>query len=195
MGAIPCLKCSPQYRTAVNSRLWGCGFTCTYPILCLLLVLLLVEAGYADTKPSDVQGLLAIKNAIYNHDNDFLMSWTDGTDPCGGEWRGVSCNCTAAQRERPGIDFQCPSIEPGGSVDSRVIGLVLGCKQCRTEDQKLNGTISEDVWKLNELRFLDLSMNNLEGELPAGIKVKMKLLGKDAVYDTFPSCLGSLVDE
>lgn len=138
-----------------------------------MLLLALLGKGCAVTEPSDIQGLLAIKNAIDNHDNEFLTDWTENTDPCADEWRGVRCNCTDAQRERQEIDFQCSDIEPGDSGDSRVITLELGCKQCRTEDQKLNGTISEDIWKLDELRYLDLSVNNLEGGLPEGIKVTM----------------------
>lgn len=153
------------YRQAsVGKLVRNCFLT-----LCMILCGVLIIDCDAVTKSGDIQGLMAVKLAIKNHDNDFMQSWDDAVDPCSGSWRGVTCNCTTAQKEKPGTPLDCETMDE--TLEERVISLELGCRQCRTDAYKLNGTISPDLSRLDQLRYLDLSMNNLEGPLPNSLQV------------------------
>lgn len=56
----------------------------------LPLLLLAVWLAVPTLGQSDVQLLLDFKSTFSNGDS-VLSSWTDGSDPCGGSWQGVTC--------------------------------------------------------------------------------------------------------
>lgn len=140
------------------------------------------------TKASDIEALLAVKASITHH-NGFLDQWNRNTDPCEEPWVGVTCSCTAFTL----LDLECDKVD--AQQEGRVFALKLGSLSSAKE-AKFNGTISEEIGMLDQLRFLDLSRNRFHGSLPSSLKRLTELrflsVSDNNLSGKLPGFLGTL---
>ncbi|KAL1212391.1 putative LRR receptor-like serine/threonine-protein kinase [Cardamine amara subsp. amara] len=116
------------------------------PLINALEIYTVVDIQLLETNKDDISAMMNIKKTY----GLSKVSWQG--DPCVPQfyrWEGVNCSY--------------PDSEP-----SMIISLNL-------KESKLNGTITSDISKLTQLKELDLSKNDLSGEIPSFF-ADMKLL-------------------
>ncbi|CAN6467662.1 unnamed protein product [Victoria cruziana] len=161
-------------------------------IFCIIFVVFRVGEGETGTTASCRSGqslpLLRFKQSLSSGSQTLLSSWRNGTDCC--KWKGVSCDDTTGfvteldiynlgvRVNEPGTSlFELRHLRhlelgrnfiggalPSGLTDLRDLAN-LGLSYCN-----FSGTIpAEFIEHLSSLTLLDLSGNNLWGQIPPGL--------------------------
>ncbi|PQQ06870.1 protein STRUBBELIG-RECEPTOR FAMILY 2 [Prunus yedoensis var. nudiflora] len=138
----------------------------------LISAILVSEAG-AFTDPRDVTALQDLYRAL-NHPPQ-LKGWrSDGGDPCGESWGGVSCSGSS----KYGMQLYDPKYSPFFTYHEKPPTFV----SCLFPDWNLShnllsGPIGNVFTGLQNLRELDLSYNNFTGDLPSSFGSLTNLTG------------------
>ncbi|KGN54727.2 probable LRR receptor-like serine/threonine-protein kinase At1g06840 isoform X2 [Cucumis sativus] len=139
---------------------------CVFLLLCCSSILL---TGAAQTEPSDVKALLAVKRSLIDP-MDQLISWSKG-DPCKDNWIGVVCS--------------------GGAVGN------LRVKEIQLLNKNLSGNLAPEISQLSALEKLNFMWNDLTGSIPKEIgsmvSLKLLLLNGNKLSGSLPDELGNLV--
>jgi hypothetical protein len=119
------------------------------------------------TQPSDVEALKALYRAITNINSTVVSTWNLATDPCGqpgtwtGSWAGVFCSCT----QIPSDQVQTCTKDYTNSTYFRVLKLDLGpvtrSSGSSANSGKIQAVLPPELGDLTDLRFLDLSQNQI----------------------------------
>ncbi|CAA7026859.1 unnamed protein product [Microthlaspi erraticum] len=103
----------------------------------IVLTVMLFVLAETDTDPVEVLALQDLYRTLNNPQQ--LRGWrSEGGDPCGEVWMGVSCSGSSI-------------------VDLQLRGL------------KLLGSLGNQLQHLHNLKNMDVSFNNLQGEIPFGL--------------------------
>lgn len=114
------------------------------------------------------------------------FGWNQSTDPCGGQWRGISCNNQSTAVKRIVLDnlnlignidaaslCSVPSVNVlslnNNSITGEIPQEIVNCKQLThfyARDNRLLGNLPESISGLNNLKRLVISNNNFSGKLP-----------------------------
>ncbi|KAI3773680.1 hypothetical protein L1987_48210 [Smallanthus sonchifolius] len=150
----------------------------------LLVVIAFIQISITTSQNSDRVALQALKHAWQGPP---LSSWRDGSDPCGGDWVGITCTnsrVTSIILSSTGLTGGLPgdigqftelvvldlSYNTGltGSLTSAIGNLpkltnliLVGCN--------FNGPIPKTIGNLERLRYLSLNSNGFTGTIPASI--------------------------
>ena len=120
--------------------------------------------------------------------------WWNSTSPAHCDWAGVSCNKVGSVTE---IDISLPDKELGelsklnfSSFPNLVELHLYGCK--------LNGSIPHQIGTLTSLTYLDLSSNDLTGELPLSLanltQLQTLFLYSNRLHGSIPLQIGTLAN-
>ncbi|CAB4286832.1 unnamed protein product [Prunus armeniaca] len=156
----------------------------------VISAILVSEAG-AFTDPRDVTALQDLYRAL-NHPPQ-LKGWrSDGGDPCGESWRGVSCSGSSViYLKLHGLSlsgyltgelynfFNLKQLDVSSNNIVGEIPYVLppNATQMNLSHNLLSGPIGNVFTGLQNLRELDLSYNNFTGDLPSSFGSLTNLTG------------------
>ncbi|GMJ01612.1 hypothetical protein like AT5G01950 [Hibiscus trionum] len=110
---------------------------------CCCLLLLLAAPASANTNPSEVNALLAVKKQLLDPLNH-LRNWNKG-DPCTSNWTGIECS------DHPGNDGY------------------LHVEELQLQNMNLSGTLAPELGQLSHLKILDFMWNQMTGSIPKEI--------------------------
>ncbi|KAM0873052.1 hypothetical protein ACQ4PT_038310 [Festuca glaucescens] len=170
--------------------------------LCVLLMMLALLAAACVSSPvlsPDAVPLLAFKSACAGHGTAALDSWTEPSDPCSGEWRGVTCQrsyspapphvrgivleglslgALATLADLPALSFiSLKNNNFTGSlhhVDFSPMAPHL--KLLYLSGNAFSGRFPQSILRLRHLRRLDLAGNRLTGTIPPEIGHRLRAL-------------------
>ncbi|XBI28250.1 hypothetical protein VPH35_052520 [Triticum aestivum] len=177
-------------------------------VLFLMLVLLAAARASSPAASLDAASLLAFKSACAGAGRGTgtaaLDSWTESTDPCSGEWRGVTClwsssssatsrvrrvvleglglagdaGAIAALTDLPSLSFLSlkNNTFTGSLRDVDFSPLAPHLKLLYLSGNGFSGRFPESILRLRHLRRLDLSGNRLTGTIPPEIGHRLRAL-------------------
>jgi hypothetical protein len=158
------------------------------------LALLYYEMGGSEWTICDSIGIERPRN-IYDetgiHADDFCsgVPFLDKKNEC--EWYGMSCGDSYTDMEGEWLDTYFP-LEVidlrSGNLDGELFDELYGFEALKelllSGNQKITGTLSEEVANLASLQSLDLHSTMLSGTVPEQALVKLKQLGRFFVFGT-----------
>ncbi|KAL6840535.1 hypothetical protein ACP4OV_030345 [Aristida adscensionis] len=173
----------------------------------LALILALAASCASSPSPSpDAAALLAFKSACSDSAAAALASWTESSDPCSGEWRGVTCRRphsisssspprvrrvvleglrlrghAAALELLAGLPLLSFLSLKNNSFTGSLHGVDLSrlaphLKLLYLSGNGFSGRFPDSVLRLRHLRRLDLSGNHLTGAIPPEIGRRLRAL-------------------
>ncbi|XP_039001835.1 probable LRR receptor-like serine/threonine-protein kinase At1g06840 isoform X3 [Hibiscus syriacus] len=139
-------------------------------LCCCCLLPLLAVAASANTDPSQVNALLAVKKQLLDRLNH-LRNWNKG-DPCTSNWTGIECS------DHPGNDGY------------------LHVEELQLQNMNLSGTLAPELGQLSHLKILDFMWNEMTGSIPKEIghisTLELLLLNGNNLSGSLPDELGNL---
>ncbi|XP_039142388.1 protein STRUBBELIG-RECEPTOR FAMILY 8 [Dioscorea cayenensis subsp. rotundata] len=152
------------------------------PLLLVALLVILVPLLEAVTDDTDVQALGVLYGSLNNPPQ--LSGWrSDGGDPCGESWKGVSCAGSAVT-----------SIQVSGLGLNGTLGYLLSnLFSLRTFDISDNDIHDGIPYQLPpNLTHLNLASNSFTGNLPYSISTMTSLIYFNASHNTLSQSIGDL---
>ncbi|XP_047059915.1 probable leucine-rich repeat receptor-like protein kinase At1g68400 [Lolium rigidum] len=170
----------------------------------LIMLALLAAVSVSSPVPSpDAVALLAFKSACAVHGTTALDSWTESSDPCSGEWRGVTCHrpsspgpprvrgivleglglggdagALAALADLPALSFLSLKKNnfTGPLHDVDFSAMAPHLKLLYLSGNAFSGRFPQSILRLRHLRRLDLAGNRLAGTIPPEIGHRLRAL-------------------
>ncbi|KAK1666707.1 hypothetical protein QYE76_054866 [Lolium multiflorum] len=170
----------------------------------LIMLALLAAACVSSPVPiPDAVPLLAFKSACAGHGTTALDSWTESSDPCSGEWRGVTCQrpsspghprvrgivleglglggnagALAALADLPALSFLSlkNNTFTGSLHDVDFSPVAPHLKLLYLSGNAFSGRFPQSILRLRHLRRLDLAGNRLTGTIPPEIGRRLRAL-------------------
>ncbi|CAL5359493.1 unnamed protein product [Camellia sinensis] len=166
------------------------------------------------TNETDMQTLLAIRNAIHEDPLRVFSSWNNSIHFC--KWQGVTCSHRHHQRV---IALNLSSLELVGSLSPHIgnlsflrlmnltynnlhgvipqeVGCLFRIRSIYLGHNSFEGEIPINVTHCSDLRAINLIQNNLTGKIPAQLGSLPKLQGltlsQNFFFGTIPAALGNL---
>ncbi|OIW15303.1 hypothetical protein TanjilG_10743 [Lupinus angustifolius] len=131
--------------------------------LCLLFFVLVLVVAITAVSPSlndDVLGLIVFKADLQDPMGK-LASWNeDDESACGGNWVGVKCN----SRSNRVTEINLDGFLLNGKIGIGLLRLQF-LRKLSLSRNNLTGGISPNIARIDSLRVIDLSDNNLSGEV------------------------------
>jgi hypothetical protein len=175
-------------------------------VLPMMLALLAAACSVSSAVPSpDAVALLAFKTACAGRSTAALDSWTESSDPCSGDWRGVTCQRSSSSFSVPprvrGVVLEglglggdagalatlagLPSLSflslknntfTGSLHDVDFSPVAPHLKLLYLSGNAFSGPFPESILRLRHLRRLDLAGNRLAGTIPREIGHRLRAL-------------------
>ncbi|KAM0847962.1 hypothetical protein ACQ4PT_054687 [Festuca glaucescens] len=172
-------------------------------VLLMMLALLAAACVSSPVPIPDAVPLLAFKSACAGHGTAALDSWTKSSDPCSGEWRGVTCQRSSSPgppRVRgivlEGIGLRgdagalaalagLPALSFLSLKNNTFTGSLHGIdfspmaphlKLLYLSGNAFSGRFPQSILRLRHLRRLDLAGNRLAGTIPPEIGHRLRAL-------------------
>ncbi|OIV96876.1 hypothetical protein TanjilG_00458 [Lupinus angustifolius] len=161
---------------------------------CLLFLLFVLVVAATAVNPSlndDVLGLIVFK-ADLQDSNGKLASWNeDDESACGGNWVGVKCN----PRSNRVTELNLDGFFLNGKIGRGLLRLQF-LRKLSLSRNNLTGGISPNIARIDNLRVIDLSDNNLSGEVPDEFfkqcgSLRIVSLARNKFSGKIPPSLGS----
>lgn len=109
------------------------------------------------------------------------LSWNTSTDPCSGNWTGISCN--NKNKSIRGITLE--GLLLNGSIDATLACTAPTLAVLSLRDNLLHGQLPLEISSCSQLTHLFLSGNRLSGELPLEISELNNLKRLDISNNNF----------
>ncbi|XP_039114796.1 probable inactive receptor kinase At2g26730 [Dioscorea cayenensis subsp. rotundata] len=109
------------------------------------------------------------------------LSWNTSTDPCSGNWTGISCN--NKNKSIRGITLE--GLLLNGSIDATLACTAPSLAVLSLRDNLLHGQLPLEISSCSQLTHLFLSGNRLSGELPLEISELNNLKRLDISNNNF----------
>ncbi|KAJ7523867.1 hypothetical protein O6H91_18G065800 [Diphasiastrum complanatum] len=178
--------------------------------------LLLTTCSWIDrSEARDEADVLLEMKTVLDPEGNVLRSWTTGTDPCGGNFTGVTCNSqgnvASLSLQGHGLKGMIPAVvaELGdltglylhyNSLQGQIPGAALSRLKHLTElylnVNRLSGTIPSELGSLPSLQVLQLCCNALNGRIPDELgelgHLSILALQHNQLTDDIPLPFGSL---
>ena len=144
--------------------------------LVVLSSVLSLPGVQSETYQGDIDALLAFKKAVRD-DGYILSGWSEYSDPCDDQWRGISCTCysffeVSGSADRPQT---CLSLDPAYTWQGLRV-LQINLEDVRITDWNiLSGNLPEALGNLTALRVLNLAGNMFSGPIPEQWQTLQKL--------------------
>ncbi|XP_047059918.1 probable leucine-rich repeat receptor-like protein kinase At1g68400 [Lolium rigidum] len=172
-------------------------------VLPIMLALLAAACVSSPVPISDAVALLGFKSACAGHGTAALDSWTESSDPCSGEWRGVTCQrssslapprvrgivleglglggdagALAALADLPALSFLSFKNNnfTGSLHDVDFSPVAPHLKLLYLSGNAFSGRFPLSILRLRHLRRLDLAGNRLTGAIPPEIGRRLRAL-------------------
>ncbi|KAJ3671569.1 hypothetical protein LUZ60_007648 [Juncus effusus] len=113
---------------------------------------------------TDRSALLSFKSVIYNDPYRVLSSWNDTIHHC--KWPGVKCGRRHPERV---TSLVLESFRLSGYLSSSLANLTF-LRNLTLFDNLFSGNIPEVIGRSSRLRYLNLEVNSLGGEIPNTLK-------------------------
>ncbi|KAK9117072.1 hypothetical protein Sjap_016019 [Stephania japonica] len=139
-----------------------------------LIMFLSLHSTSAETEEAK-QSLISFmsKLTVSNSSIDHSWGWSNDTDPCKNEWKGVTCDSKSVYVKK--IDLESLSLT--GTLDANAICTVetltrlkSQAQQCQC-DKKFSGYVPNSVSTLINLKRLEVTNYNISGDLPDLAKI------------------------
>eukprot|EP00257_Ricinus_communis_P020571 XP_015579831.1 probable LRR receptor-like serine/threonine-protein kinase At3g47570 [Ricinus communis] len=135
----------------------------------LLLIIILVSFKCKSATLSietDKEALIAFKSSLESPSS--LSSWNQNSSPC--NWTRVSCNRYGHRV----VGLNLSRLDLFGSI-SPYIGNLSFLQSLQLQNNRLTGTIPDEIYKLFRLRVMNMSFNSLQGPISSKVSKLSKL--------------------
>ncbi|KAJ3708020.1 hypothetical protein LUZ61_011725 [Rhynchospora tenuis] len=156
----------------------GVNFFLTFHLLILCSSTFLVPVK-ANTNETDLYALLSFKSLISGDPLGMLSSWNNTLPHC--QWTGVMCGRRHTDRVTALV---LNSKELSGHISPFLANLTF-LQKLSLSDNKLTGSIPDDLGRLSRLQFINFSMNSLED-------LQVLDLGDNQFEGTIPGSIANL---
>ncbi|KAK4413349.1 Tyrosine-sulfated glycopeptide receptor 1 [Sesamum alatum] len=137
---------------------------------------------------TDLQALLAFKNAIDHDPMDVVNSWNETLPFC--SWKGILCSKRHQDRV-VSIDLMSRGLT--GSLSSHIGNLSL-LRYITLQNNSFHGQIPEEIGRLRRLEQIEFSNNSFSGEIPRNLSQCRHLYYLNLIDNDLISELGSLIE-
>ncbi|KAK7300787.1 hypothetical protein RJT34_11638 [Clitoria ternatea] len=148
----------------------------------LFIIVILCPLVIADLS-SDKQALLDFAASVPHRRN---LKWDSNTSVC-TSWVGITCN----QNGTRVVSVRLPGIGLVGSIPANTLGKIDSLRNISLRANLLSGSLPSDIISLPSLQYLYLQHNNLSGDIPTALSIRLNVL--DLSHNSFTGAIPKML--